>query len=159
MAKGSTALRGIRGAALVNGKVLDDVLIGIDPSGLGTIASVARARSGSALASRARRVEGLIIPGYVDVHLHGAGGHDVLGPGGAHELLMWARGVRNAERDIVACGERGRPVRAPALVPIDHPIATTMGSLNAVVVEGKFHVLQNDPYGLYYRMTEAVGVK
>lgn len=32
-------------------------------------------------------------------------------------------------------------------------------SLNAVVVEGKFHVLQNDPYGLYYRMTEAVGVK
>ena len=32
-------------------------------------------------------------------------------------------------------------------------------SLNAVVVEGMFHVLQNDPYGLYYRMTEAVGVK
>ena len=32
-------------------------------------------------------------------------------------------------------------------------------SLNAVVVEGKFHVLQNDPYGLYYRFTEAVGVK
>ncbi|MFP8780576.1 DUF3299 domain-containing protein [Hydrogenophaga sp. RWCD_12] len=32
-------------------------------------------------------------------------------------------------------------------------------SLGAVVVEGKFHVLQNDPYGLYYRMTEAVGVK
>ena len=32
-------------------------------------------------------------------------------------------------------------------------------SLNAVVVEGKFHVLQNDPYGLYYRMTDAVGVK
>lgn len=32
-------------------------------------------------------------------------------------------------------------------------------SLNAVVIEGMFHVLQNDPYGLYYRMTEAVGVK
>ena len=32
-------------------------------------------------------------------------------------------------------------------------------SLNAVVVEGKFHVLKNDPYGLYYRITEAVGVK
>jgi hypothetical protein len=32
-------------------------------------------------------------------------------------------------------------------------------SLNAVVVEGKFHVLQNDPYGLYYRFTDAVGVK
>ena len=32
-------------------------------------------------------------------------------------------------------------------------------SLGAVVVEGRFHVLQNDPYGLYYRITEAVGVK
>lgn len=32
-------------------------------------------------------------------------------------------------------------------------------SLDIVVVEGRFHVLQNDPYGLYYRMTEAVGVK
>ena len=32
-------------------------------------------------------------------------------------------------------------------------------SLQAVVVEGRFHVLQNDPYGLYYRFTEAVGVK
>lgn len=32
-------------------------------------------------------------------------------------------------------------------------------SLGAVVVEGKFHVLENDPYGLYYRFTEAVAVK
>ncbi len=32
-------------------------------------------------------------------------------------------------------------------------------SLEAVVVEGKFHVLERDPYGLYYRFTEAVGVK
>jgi uncharacterized protein len=32
-------------------------------------------------------------------------------------------------------------------------------SLGAVVVEGTFHVLSNDPYGLYYRITEAVGVK
>ncbi|MCW5653747.1 DUF3299 domain-containing protein [Hydrogenophaga sp.] len=30
--------------------------------------------------------------------------------------------------------------------------------LEAVVVEGTFHVLENDPYGLYYRMTGAVGV-
>jgi hypothetical protein len=29
----------------------------------------------------------------------------------------------------------------------------------AVVVEGRFHVLKNDPYGLYYRFTDAVGVK
>ena len=32
-------------------------------------------------------------------------------------------------------------------------------SMEAVVVEGQFHVLQNDPYGLYYRFTDAVGVK
>lgn len=32
-------------------------------------------------------------------------------------------------------------------------------SLEAVVVEGRFAVLADDPYGLYYRMTEAVGVK
>jgi hypothetical protein len=32
-------------------------------------------------------------------------------------------------------------------------------SLDAVVVEGKFAVLADDPYGLYYRMTDAVGVK
>lgn len=83
MASASVAARGIRGAALINGKILDDAIIGIDPTGVGKIVSVARARNGTALAARARRVTGLIIPGYVDIHLHGAGGHDVLGPGGA----------------------------------------------------------------------------
>lgn len=29
--------------------------------------------------------------------------------------------------------------------------------LEAVVVEGRFHVLDNDPYGLYYRLSEAEG--
>ena len=32
-------------------------------------------------------------------------------------------------------------------------------SMEAIVVEGKFAVLKDDPYGLYYRMTEAVAVK
>ena len=32
-------------------------------------------------------------------------------------------------------------------------------SLEAVVVEGQFAVLQDDPYGLYYRLTDAVPVK
>lgn len=31
--------------------------------------------------------------------------------------------------------------------------------MEAVVVEGRFHVLQGDPYGLYYRFTEAVSVR
>jgi N-acetylglucosamine-6-phosphate deacetylase len=129
VAKGSTALRGIRGAALVNGKVLDDVLIGIDPSGLGTIASVARARSGSALASRARRVEGLIVPGYVDVHLHGAGGHDVLGPGGAQALLMASRGMKSPEREIVAA------LRALAVETAKHGYAAITPAAVSLPVE------------------------
>ena len=32
-------------------------------------------------------------------------------------------------------------------------------SLEPVVVEGKFSVLSDDPYGLYYRITDAVSVK
>ncbi|MDH4450566.1 MAG: hypothetical protein QE265_08265 [Rhodoferax sp.] len=32
-------------------------------------------------------------------------------------------------------------------------------SMEAVVVEGQFAVLHDDPYGLYYRMTDAVAVK
>lgn len=32
-------------------------------------------------------------------------------------------------------------------------------SLEPVVVEGRFTVLNDDPYGLYYRVTDAVGVK
>ena len=32
-------------------------------------------------------------------------------------------------------------------------------TLDPVVVEGKFAVLQDDPYGLYYRITEGVSVK
>lgn len=32
-------------------------------------------------------------------------------------------------------------------------------SMEVVVVEGQFSVLKNDPYGLYYRMTDAVAVK
>ena len=32
-------------------------------------------------------------------------------------------------------------------------------TLDPVIVEGKFAVLSDDPYGLYYRITDAVGVK
>ena len=32
-------------------------------------------------------------------------------------------------------------------------------SMDIVVVEGKFNVLNDDPYGLYYRLTDAVSVK
>ena len=36
------------------------------------------------------------------------------------------------------------------------PVAYTM---EPVTVEGRFAVLNDDPYGLYYRVTDAVGVK
>lgn len=36
------------------------------------------------------------------------------------------------------------------------PIRYTMEGL---VVEGRFHVLQNDPFGFYYRLTDAVAVR
>ncbi|MFZ9608439.1 MAG: N-acetylglucosamine-6-phosphate deacetylase [Candidatus Limnocylindrus sp.] len=129
MASASAAVRGVRGAALVGGKILDDVLIGIDPSGVGKIVSVARARSGSALASRARRVDGLIVPGYVDVHLHGAGGHDVLGPGGAQALLMASRGMKSPERDIVAS------LRALAVETAKHGYAAILPAAVSLPVE------------------------
>jgi hypothetical protein len=32
-------------------------------------------------------------------------------------------------------------------------------TLDPVVVEGKFALLEDDQYGLYYRITEGVGVK
>jgi len=32
-------------------------------------------------------------------------------------------------------------------------------TLEPVVVEGRFLVLADDPYGLYYRMTDAVSIK
>ena len=32
-------------------------------------------------------------------------------------------------------------------------------TIDPVVVEGRFNVLQDDPYGLYYRMTDAVSIK
>jgi hypothetical protein len=44
MSSASVAARGIRGAALINGKIVDDAIIGIDPAGVGKIVSVARTR-------------------------------------------------------------------------------------------------------------------
>jgi hypothetical protein len=32
-------------------------------------------------------------------------------------------------------------------------------SMEPVVVDGKFAVLADDPYGLYYRITDAVAIK
>jgi N-acetylglucosamine-6-phosphate deacetylase len=91
----------IRGAALVGQRILDDVLIGIDTE-VGRITSVTPVRGSSASAVRARRIDGLLSAGFVDLHLHGAGGHDVLGTGGSEALLIASRGGRTVDRDVVA---------------------------------------------------------
>ena len=97
----SGAMRAIRGDALIGGRIVEDALITYETKGVGKIRSIGRAGS-SALAKRARRVRGLITPGYIDMHLHGAGGHDVLGAGGAEALLLATRGGKSPEREIVA---------------------------------------------------------
>ena len=135
----SKATRAIRGAALIGGRIVDDALISYDAHGIGTIRSVGRA-GGSALAKRARRVRGVILPGYIDVHLHGAGGHDVLGPGGAEALLLATRGGKNPERDIVASlralaatgAQHGYAALVPATVSL--PIPSLRAWVRAVAV-------------------------
>ena len=110
------ATRAIRGDAVIGGRIVEDAVIGYDAQGIGTIRVVGRGGV-SALAKRARRVRGLILPGYIDVHLHGAGGHDVLGPGGAEALLVASRGGKSPERDIVAS------LRALAATAAQHGLA------------------------------------
>jgi N-acetylglucosamine-6-phosphate deacetylase len=90
----------IRGAALLGQRIIDDVLIGIDTAA-GRITAVTPLRGRSAIAARARRVDGLLSAGFVDLHLHGAGGHDVLGTGGSEALMIAARGGRATARDVV----------------------------------------------------------
>ena len=90
----------IRGAALLGQRIIDDVLIGIDTAD-GRITAVTPLRGRSAIAARARRVDGLLSAGFVDLHLHGAGGHDVLGTGGSEALMIAARGGRATARDVV----------------------------------------------------------
>ncbi len=58
--------------------ILEDRLIRIDGEHLGRIC---RAAEDPAAARRAERLDGLLAPGLVDVHCHGGGGIDVLGPG------------------------------------------------------------------------------
>ena len=64
----SGAVRAIRGDALIGGRIVEDVLITYETKGVGTIRAVGRAGR-SALATRARRVNGLIAPGYIDTDM------------------------------------------------------------------------------------------
>jgi N-acetylglucosamine-6-phosphate deacetylase len=92
----------LRGDALVNGRIVPDALIETRPKGGESVIVAVGPAGRRAAAARARRIDGVIAPGYVDQHLHGAGGHDAIGPRGAQALLEATRGGKSAEADIVA---------------------------------------------------------
>jgi len=66
-------------AALVRGdRIVEDGLLRIDGDRIGFVGRVGEAPAG---ARAAERLDGILAPGYIDVHCHGGGGIDVLGPG------------------------------------------------------------------------------
>lgn len=70
-------------------RIVEDGLLRIDADQIGWIGRAADEPAG---ARAAERLEGVLAPGYVDVHCHGGGGVDVLGPG-IEALLRGGRQV------------------------------------------------------------------
>lgn len=66
----------IHGRAFVDGALRDDILITVDDQVIVDVAQSAHAPAG------AERVDGIIVPGFVDVHVHGGDGADFMD---AHE--------------------------------------------------------------------------
>lgn len=70
--------RWFRAPLMLRGRLVDDGLVRIDG---GRIGWLGRASDDPKGARAAERLEAILAPGYVDVHCHGGGGIDVLGPG------------------------------------------------------------------------------
>lgn len=81
--------RWFRAPLMRGGRLVDDGLVRIDG---GRIAWLGRASEDPKGARAAERLDGILAPGYVDVHCHGGGGIDVLGPG-IEALLRGGRQV------------------------------------------------------------------
>jgi N-acetylglucosamine-6-phosphate deacetylase len=64
--------RHLHGRAFVRGKIRDDVLLTLDGGTLAEVAQTAAAPAG------AERIQGLIVPGLIDCHVHGGGGADFM---------------------------------------------------------------------------------
>ena len=92
----------LRGDALMNGRIVPDALIELEVRGAEQVIIAVGPAGRRAAGARARRVDGLIAPGYVDVHIHGAAGHDTLGPRGSQALSEATRGAKSPEPDIAA---------------------------------------------------------
>lgn len=65
-------MRQLHGRAFIDGTIKDDVLITIRGEAIGDIAQTAAAPAG------VERVRGLIIPGLIDIHIHGGDGADFM---------------------------------------------------------------------------------
>lgn len=70
--------RWLRAALLRGERIVEDGLLRLDGERIGW---VGRATDDERGARAAERLDGVLTPGYVDVHCHGGGGIDVLGPG------------------------------------------------------------------------------
>ena len=67
----------LHGRAFIDDEIHDDVLVTIDGQQIADVRVAARAPAD------AQRIRGIITPGFVDVHVHGGGGHDAMGGGAA----------------------------------------------------------------------------
>jgi N-acetylglucosamine-6-phosphate deacetylase len=90
------AIRHLHGRAFVRGKILDDVLVTL--SG-GTIAEVEQAAD---VPAAAERVKGLIVPGFVDCHIHGGDGADFMDADDAGTARILAFHARHGTTALAA---------------------------------------------------------
>ncbi len=100
---------------------MDDGLVRIDADRIGWIGRPGEAPDG---ARAADRIDGILAPGYVDVHCHGGGGIDVLGPG-IEALLRGGRRVVAETADALrafAAFEARRGVAAVVPTAVSIPL-------------------------------------
>ena len=69
-------MKQLHGRAFVDGAIRDDILISLDGGVIADVAHAAKAPAG------AERTDGILVPGFVDVHVHGGDGADFMD---AHE--------------------------------------------------------------------------
>lgn len=90
------AIRHLHGRAFVRGAILDDVLVTLSD---GTIAGVAQTAD---VPAGAERVKGLIVPGFIDCHIHGGDGADFMDADDAGNARILAFHARHGTTALAA---------------------------------------------------------
>jgi N-acetylglucosamine-6-phosphate deacetylase len=90
------AIRHLYGRAFVRGAILDDVLVTLSD---GTIADLAQTAD---VPAAAERVKGLIVPGFVDCHIHGGDGADFMDADDAGNARILAFHARHGTTALAA---------------------------------------------------------